>query len=117
MAIEHVFAGIPVAGFGTARAWYERLFGRAPDVNVAENEAMWQLATAGWVYVVEDPDRAGHALVTVLVDNLSDHLAALTARGITTGPIETIPGAAHMASITDPDGNKFTFGEALSPAE
>jgi hypothetical protein len=42
LAISHVFAGIPVAGYDAALAWYERLLGRPPGVIVAENEAMWQ---------------------------------------------------------------------------
>lgn len=117
MAIEHLFAGIPVTDFGAARAWYSRLFGREPDFDVAANEGMWQLAAAGWVYVVEDRDRAGRALVTVLVDNLEAHLADLSARGIATGPIETLPGAARRVAITDPDGNRFTIGQPIAPAE
>jgi predicted enzyme related to lactoylglutathione lyase len=112
MAIEHVFAGIPVSDYGAARPWYEQLFGRAPDVDVSDVEAMWQLATAGWVYIVEDPERAGHALFTVLVDDLADHVAALAARGLTTGDIETIPGAVRVAAIVDADGNKIQIGEA-----
>jgi len=52
LAINNVFAGIAVADYGSARAWYERLLGRPPDVIVTENEAMWQAADAGWIYVV-----------------------------------------------------------------
>jgi predicted enzyme related to lactoylglutathione lyase len=114
MAIEHVFAGIPVSDYGAARPWYERLFGRAPDVNVTDTECMWQLATAGWVYIVEDRERAGHALFTVLVDDLPTHIAALATHGLTTGEVETMPGAARVAAIIDADGNKIQFGEDLS---
>ena len=42
MAVNHVFAGIPVADYDAALAWYERLLGRLPDVIVKENEVMWQ---------------------------------------------------------------------------
>jgi PhnB protein len=41
-----LFAGIPVAGYADARAWYERLFGRPPDLIPNENEAAWQLSSA-----------------------------------------------------------------------
>ena len=116
MAIEHVFAGIPVAGYRMARPWYEQLFGRAPDVLVTDHECMWQLASAGWVYIVEDRDRAGNALFTFLVDNLPDHVAAIAARGLTTGDIETIPDAVRVAVIMDADGNKIQIGEDLSKA-
>src|SRR5947208_11226529 len=66
----HVFAGLPVADFDAARAWYERLLGRPPDLVAHETDVAWQLTDSGWVYVVQDAERAGHALVTVLVDDL-----------------------------------------------
>ena len=116
MAIEQVFAGIPVSNYRAARPWYEQLFGRPPDVQVTDHECMWQLASAGWVYIVEDPDRAGHALFTFLVDNLPDHIAAVAARGLTTGDIETIPAEVRLAVILDADGNKIQIGEDLSKA-
>ena len=40
MAINHIFAGIPVADYDAALAWYERLLGRRADVIVTDNEAM-----------------------------------------------------------------------------
>jgi predicted enzyme related to lactoylglutathione lyase len=117
MAIKDVFAGIPVSDYRAARPWYEQLFGRAPDVNVTDHECMWQLAAAGWVYIVEDRDRAGHALFTFLVDNLPDHVAAIAARGLKVGDIETIPDAVRVAVIMDADGNKIQIGEDLSVAK
>jgi predicted enzyme related to lactoylglutathione lyase len=116
MAIENVFTGIPVSNYGSARPWYVQLFGRPPDFDVTEIECMWQLATAGWVYIVEDPDRAGHALFTALVDELDDHLAAIAARGLTTSQIETMPNTVRTATITDTDGNLIKFGQAPSNA-
>ena len=117
MAIKDVFAGIPVTDYRAARPWYEQLFGRAPDVNVTDHECMWQLATAGWVYIVEDRDRAGHALFTFLVDNLPDHVAAIAARGLKVGDIETTPGVVRVAVIMDADGNRIQIGEDLSEAK
>jgi predicted enzyme related to lactoylglutathione lyase len=114
LAVNHFFAGAPVADYMTALAWYERLLGRPPDVIVHEEEAMWQVAQAGWIYVVGDANRAGNALLTLLVDDLDNHLAAIAERGITTGPIDTIPGAVRKAAIVDPEGNRITFGQVLS---
>ena len=117
MAIKDVFAGIPVSDYRAARPWYEQLFGRAPDVNVSDHECMWQLAPAGWVYSVEDRDRAGHALFTFLVDNLPDHVAAIAARGLKVGDFETIPDAVRVAVIMDADGNRIQIGEDLTVAK
>src|SRR5688500_11234798 len=52
MAITYVFAGIPTAHYATALPWYERLFGRAPDMLPQDEEAAWQLTNTGWIYLV-----------------------------------------------------------------
>jgi predicted enzyme related to lactoylglutathione lyase len=114
LAINHVFTGIPVATYDAALVWYERLLGRPPDVIVKDNEAMWQVAETGWIYVVGDTNRAGNALLTLLVDNLEDHVAELTERGLATGATDTVPGVVRKAVMIDPEGNRITFGEDLS---
>jgi predicted enzyme related to lactoylglutathione lyase len=113
MPITEAFAGIAVADYDAALPWYERLLGRAPDMIPKEREAVWQLTQGGWMYVVVDAARAGTALLTLLVDDLEAHVAALAARGLATGPVETVPGVVRRAVITDPDGNTITFGEPL----
>jgi predicted enzyme related to lactoylglutathione lyase len=56
-------------------------------------------------------------LLTLIVDNLEDHVADLAERGVAIGAIETVPGVVRKAVITDPEGNTITFGEALSTDE
>src|SRR4051794_15300742 len=99
-----LFAGIAVADYAAAIAWYERLFGRPPDVVVKEDEAMWQVAEAGWIYVVADGARAGNGLVTVLIDDLDARLGELAQRGVSAGPVETVGGGVRRAAVTDPEG-------------
>jgi len=113
MAINHVFIGIPVVAYGPALSWYERLLGRPPDVIVKDDEAMWEVKDTGWLYVVADAQRAGNALLALLVDDLEEHVAALAERGIATGAVETAPGLYRKAVITDPEGNQITFFENL----
>ena len=114
MAVNHVFAGIPVADYDPALAWYERLLGRPPDIIVTDNEAVWQVADRGWIYVVADANRARNALLTLLVDDLEDQVAALTDRGLAPGAIDTVPGVVRKAVMIDPEGNMITFGEDLT---
>jgi glyoxylase I family protein len=114
MAVPQLFAGIPITDLDAARAWYERLVGRAPDLVPNDTEVVWQLTDAGWIYVVADAERAGRGLITVMVDDLAEHVAGITARGLATEPIETVPGLFRRTSLTDPDGNRISFGEALS---
>jgi glyoxylase I family protein len=114
VAVEVVFAGIPVADYATGREFYERLLGRPPDMYPNDNEAVWQVAGAGWIYVVGDAGRAGNALLTLIVDDLDEHVAVLAERGLATDPTDTLPGVVRRAEITDPDGaNRVTFGQPL----
>jgi predicted enzyme related to lactoylglutathione lyase len=115
MPVTELFAGVPVAEHRPAFAWYERLMGRPPDFHPHDKEAVWRLTDTGWIYVVEDAARAGRALITVLVDDLEAHIAGIAERGLVTEPIETLPGKVRRAAIEDPEGNRITFGEPLSP--
>lgn len=116
--IEYLFAGIPVADFKSAIEWYTAVFGRPPDVIVREDhESMWSLLDKAWVYVVHDPERAGRSLVTILVDDLERHAAALQSRGIGGIRRETLPGVYMKAILTDADGNTVTFAETLDGSE
>lgn len=105
MNAEHVFAGIPVRDYEAARGWYDRFFRRAPDLLPHDHEAAWQLTGSAWVYVVEDAERAGSALVTILVDDVDAWVE---------GADESIPGM-RRAEITDPDGNRIQLAQRMTP--
>ncbi|MDP9257309.1 MAG: VOC family protein [Actinomycetota bacterium] len=111
MGVTHVFAGIPVADFEAARAWYERFAARPPDLVPHSREAAWQLTESGWIYVVADAGRAGSALVTVLVDDLDERIAGLRERGLEVGEVETIADGVRKVAVHDPDGNAITLGQ------
>jgi catechol 2,3-dioxygenase-like lactoylglutathione lyase family enzyme len=111
MTATELFAGVPVRDREAAFAWYERLFGAPPAFRPHDDEAVWRVA-GGWVYVVVDPERAGHALVTALVDDLDAHLAGLSGRGIAAARVETYGGGARKAVVVDADGNEVGFAEA-----
>ena len=113
MPINHLFAGIATARLDAALAWYERLLGRPPDNIPNENEAVWQVTETGLLYVVADAARAGSALLTLIVDDWEERVAALTARGLPAGAIDTAPGLYRKAMFTDPDGNTIAFAELL----
>jgi catechol 2,3-dioxygenase-like lactoylglutathione lyase family enzyme len=98
-------------------AWYERLFGSPPDFFSHEAEAVWRVTDHAWVYVVavelSVTERAGGALLTILVDNLEDQVAQLAERGLPIGPSDMMPGAARKVEISDPEGNRITFAQPL----
>lgn len=111
MVIDVLFAGIAVADFDAALAWYEQLFGRPADLLVRDDEVMWRIAGAGWLYLVADATRAGHALATLAVPDLNQTVAELAERGFHRPPIETVADAGRKAPVTDPEGNVLTFVE------
>jgi predicted enzyme related to lactoylglutathione lyase len=92
-------------------SWYERLFGRAADIVPHENEVMWCVAGNGWLYVIEDPGRAGRTVVTISVNDLDQFVADLRTRGISTGPIEEVGDSGRRANSVDSDGNVISWIE------
>jgi predicted enzyme related to lactoylglutathione lyase len=70
-----------------------------------------RLTDTGWIYVVEDPERRGGDLLTLLVDDLERVVAELAARGLAVGEIETIPDKVRRVAIEDPEGNRIAFGQ------
>jgi predicted enzyme related to lactoylglutathione lyase len=112
--IQYVFAGLPVGGRDRAVAWYQRLFGRPPDMFPNDNEAVWQLAATASLYVIVDEARAGGGTATVVVDDLARTVHDVATRGIDAGPIEEIPDVGRKAMITDPDGNAVSIVEIFA---
>jgi catechol 2,3-dioxygenase-like lactoylglutathione lyase family enzyme len=111
MPFTEVFAGIAVRDRDAAIEFIERLLGAPPTMLPNDDEAAWQLTGGGWLYVLRDADRAGRAVVTLLVDDLDERLAAAADAGIELGPVETVVGSVRTTWITDPDGNRIQIGQ------
>ena len=109
MAIDHVLAVVPVADFEAAHAWYERLFGRPADNLPMDGLVEWRVTDSGWVQLTRDAGRAGSALLNFAVDDLDQHVADISARGLTPGAIETVNNGVQLCAIGDPEGNTITF--------
>jgi glyoxylase I family protein len=104
MDVEIVFTGVPVTSLDAGRIFFERLFGRPADVEVAVDEVMWRLAESAWLYVVVDAARAGQGLVALSVADLPATLAELARRDIRPDRMEEV-GGGRKATMLDPDGN------------
>ena len=107
----HLFAGLRVREFQTARAWYERLLGE-PTFFAHASEAVWTLAEDRSVYVVEQAEVAGRCVVMIFVDDLDARVAAIAARGIEPDEQETYANGVRKVIYRDPDGNEVAFGGA-----
>ena len=114
MAIDVLFAGVPVSELGPAIDWWERFLGRPPDMTPNESERTWQLTDDGWIYVVEDRERAGNGLTTLIVDDLDARIGELNESGIETGNVERLNENTRTLMLADPDGNRIQLGEVSS---
>jgi catechol 2,3-dioxygenase-like lactoylglutathione lyase family enzyme len=108
MTVTHVFAGLPVTDLEPALDWYERLLGGPPAMLPNESEAVWQLAESALIYVVEDPERAGNGLLTLIVEDLD---AVLAQTGLRPESVEPVAGVGREALFLDPDGNAIKFAQ------
>lgn len=107
-----LFAGIPVADYAAARRWYEKLLGMPPAFFPHETEAVWELAEHRYLYIVEQPERAGHAIHTLFVADLDALVARIAGRGLTPAKRETYANGVRKISYRDPDGNEIGLGGA-----
>ena len=112
MSID-LFAGIAVRDHDVAVQWFEQLLGAPASFQAHETESVWILADHRAVYVVQQPDRAGHALVTLMVDNLDVFTAAAAERDVEPVEVEEYGNGVRKAVYRDPDGNEIGVGEVL----
>ena len=105
-----LFAGLPVADYERAVAWYERLLGAEPSFLPNETEAVWEVAEHRYLYVDVRPEHAGHAMHTLFVDDLDARVGGITARGIEPSTRETYENGVRKVTYRDPDGNEIGFG-------
>lgn len=111
MALD-LYAGIPVADYEAARAWYEKLLGGPPTFIATPTEAVWELAEHRSVVIEERPEHAGHAMHSIFVDDLDTLVADIAARGIEPTHRETYGNGVRKVMYHDPDGNEIGFGGA-----
>ena len=114
MTPDVLFAGVATSDLKRATTWYEALLGRPADIVVNDDEVMWRIRDGGWLYLVRDSSRAGHALVTVAVPDLDRALAEIAGRGLGRPSVETIEGAGRKAPVVDPEGNTINLIEVSS---
>ncbi|MCE7982497.1 MAG: VOC family protein [Caldilinea sp. CFX5] len=107
-----LFAGIPVADYAAALAWYEKLLGFPPTFLPNDIEAVWELAEHRYLYIEQLPEHAGHAKLTIFIDDLDAVVAQAAARGLDPAERETYANGVRKITYRDPDGNAIGFGGA-----
>jgi catechol 2,3-dioxygenase-like lactoylglutathione lyase family enzyme len=113
MALD-LFVGNRVRDFASAQEWYERLLGAEPSFLPHDTEAVWELAEHRFLFIVEEPARAGQATQTIMVDDLAARVADIASRGIEPDERVSYPGKARKAIYRDADGNEIEFGDTVA---
>jgi predicted enzyme related to lactoylglutathione lyase len=109
MDFDVLFSGVPVSDFTAAQLWYERFFGRPPDIVAHEAEVMWRVSDGGWLYVLRDVARAGKGIVTMAVSDIEAAVSSLQGRGLEVGPIKPEGDSGRKAVVLDPDANTIAI--------
>lgn len=104
-----LFAGVPVTDYHRGRQFYERLLGSPPTFLPHETEAVWEVAEHRYLYVVQQPERAGHAVLTAFVDDLDERLALIAGRGVEPERTESYDNGVRKVTFVDPDGNEVSL--------
>lgn len=86
------------------------MFGSAPSFFPHDTEAVWELAEHRSVFIVQQPDHAGHAMHAVIVDDLDTVVAGIAQRGLEPAKRETYSDGVRKMTYIDPDGNEIGFG-------
>ena len=105
-----LFAGVPVANYGIALQWYEQLLGSPPSFFPHDTEAVWELAEHRYLYIVLQPENAGHARLTLFVADLSVLVKRIADRGLDPTTQEEYPNGVRKITYRDADGNEIGFG-------
>jgi len=105
-----LFAGVAVTDLSRAIPWYDALLGPVETFEPNDTERVWNVSEHRHLYVVLEPDHAGHALVTLFVDDLDGFVGAAADRGIHEESRETYGNGVTKVIFRDPDGNEVGVG-------
>jgi hypothetical protein len=73
---------------------------------------VWEVAQHRYVYIVQHPEHAGHAMHTLFVDDLDAVVAQIADRGLAPADTETYANGVRKITYRDADGNEIGFGGA-----
>lgn len=105
-----LFAGVGVSDYPRGVLWFERLLGSPATFEAHETECVWTLSEHRHIYVGLQPEHAGHAMVTVFLEDLDGFVEAAAGRGIHPDTRETYDNGVRKTTYRDPDGNEVGFG-------
>ena len=106
-----LFAGVAVSDYPRAVTWFAGLLGTGATFEATDTESVWMLTEHGSIYVELRPERAGAAMVTILVDDLDGFVEAAQGRGVHPELREVYDNGVRKVTFRDPDGNEVGLGQ------
>lgn len=110
MPVIGIYATATVSNFEAALVWYEALMGRPADDQPIQGMAQWRNMGGAGLQLWHDDGRAGKALMTIVVPDLTAQKARLAGHGM-----EVINEAkghfGAVAQIFDAEGNRINLSE------
>lgn len=107
-----LFAGVAVSDLQRAVIWFDQFLGDAESFEPNDTERVWTVSEHRYVYVELQPEHAGHAMVTLFVEDFDAFTGAAAQRGIHPETRETYGNGVRKAIYRDPDGNEIGVGGA-----
>jgi catechol 2,3-dioxygenase-like lactoylglutathione lyase family enzyme len=105
-----LFAGVAVSDLPRAITWFDQLLGDVETMVPNDVEHVWTIAEHRHLYVELQPEHAGHAKVTLFVEDFEPFVEAVGRRGIQPHSQETYENGVSKAIFRDPDGNEVGIG-------
>ncbi len=107
MKVENVFVSVNAADFIGTSHWYARLLERTWDRDPMPSCHEWDLAGSVLFQVLDNPEGAGSATVTLRIDDLDRKIEQLRANEIDVPSPAPVQGfdTLRFCRFSDPEGN------------
>ena len=99
---------IAVRDLSRSRQWYERLFGKRPDLEPLPGQIEFNIAGT-WLLIEEGEVSPSSWNIRLEVGDLTREREHLQQLGIAMTEVKTVSGAIDWFSFADPDGNSWMF--------
>src|SRR3954463_10717650 len=113
-AINGVTLQIGVGDMTTARAFYDRLFGKEPDFVAAENFHEYEIYPGVWFQISSAVTSGAESRIRFGVPAVAAARHRLLFEGFEVGTVITVPGVVSYCNLADPFGNPIGLYQDLA---
>ena len=111
--VREAIVAIAVSDIEKSRAWYNRLFGKEPDLEPFPGNVEYKIGGT-WVQIEKDEVKPSSWNLQLEVRDLSKERERLRRAGIDATEIKTVPDVISFFDIMDPDGNAMRWFQVLT---